>query len=163
MSKRPSMECLRKITFLEGISDELLEKLAAISEEIEYRGQQTIFHEHAPATDVYLVIDGKVSLAVCEPKVGCRQITQAGGGELIGWSPVLGKARLSDTASTLEPTKVVKFSGEELVKLCDENPVFGYQFMRRTAEVLAERLGATRVQLLHACGVTLPEVLVYTD
>jgi CRP-like cAMP-binding protein len=76
---------------------------------------------------------------------------------------VLGRSRLSDTASTATAARLVKFPGDELVKLCDENPEFGYQFMRRTAEVLAERLGATRLQLLHMSGVQLPEAPIYTD
>jgi CRP-like cAMP-binding protein len=163
MSKQPTVDTLRSIAFLQGIADKHLEKLAAISQEVELGQQQTIFHQHEPARDVYLIVSGKVSLAVCEPKVGCRQIMEVRDGELIGWSPVLGRSRLSDTASTATAARLVKFPGDELVKLCDENPEFGYQFMRRTAEVLAERLGATRLQLLHMSGVQLPEAPIYTD
>ena len=163
MSHPTKVDTLRQIEFFHDIADKHLEKLAAASEEVEYPARHAIFHEHEQAKNVYFVVSGSVSLAICDRKVGCRQITEAGPGELIGWSPLMGRPRLSDTATTLTPTKVVVFDGADLLKLCEANVELGYEFMRRTAQVLAERLSATRLQLFEATGMRLPQVAVDTD
>ena len=75
----------------------------------------------------------------------------------MGWSPLVGRPRLSDTATTVTPTKAIVFDAAQLLKLCDEDREFGYQFMSRMAQVLAQRLSATRMQLLHDWGRNLPD------
>lgn len=163
MGGNTTAEKLRAASFFRGFSDEHLEKLAAISHEKSYNAHHAIFRENDPAKDVYFIVQGRVSLAICTPTLGCRRLMEAGAGEIIAWSPMLGRARLTDTATTSTPTEVIVFDGAALQKLCDEDHDLGYQFMRQTARVLAERLGATRAQLLNACGVELPEVVVETD
>ena len=54
-------------------------------------------------------------------------------------------------------------NGKAALKLCAEDPEFGFEFMRRAAQVLAERLAATRMQLLEMGGVRLPEVAIESD
>ena len=41
-------------------------------------------------------------------------------------------------------------------QLCDHDPQFGYELMRRTALALAKRLSATRMQLVNVYGDQLP-------
>lgn len=163
MSEEKRKDALRQMEFFRGFTDEHLERLAAISEEVEFQSHEKIFEEHDPAENVYLIVSGKVSLAICAPKIGCRQIMQASAGDLIGWSPLLGRPRLSDTAQTMAPTKAIVFSGTKLMTMCEEDHELGYQFMLRTARVLTERLGATRIQLLNAGAASLPEVHLESD
>ena len=163
MSDKTRTEMLRQMDFFHDFTDEHLQRLAAICEEAEFQTHQQVFQEHDPADQVYLVVSGKLSLVICAPKVGCRQITEATPGELVGWSPLLGRPRLSDTATALAPTKLLMFNGSELLKLCDDDHELGYRFMKKTAMVLGERLGATRVQLFNACGLNLPQVHLESD
>lgn len=163
MSEKTRAEMLRQMDFFHEFTDEHLQRLAAISEEAEFQSHQQVFQEHDPADQVYLVVSGKLSLAICAPKIGCRQIAQATPGELVGWSPLLGRPRLSDTATALVPTKLLRFNGSELLKLCDDDHELGYRFMKNTATVLGERLGATRVQLFNASGSNLSQVRLESD
>lgn len=122
-----------------------------------------MFQEHEPAKEVFLITSGKVALVICNAGIGCRQIMEVKAGDLIGWSPLLDRPRLSDTARTLTRVEAIAFDGGKLLQLCDENPQFGYQFMRRTAKVLAERLNAVRWQLVDLQGTNLPEVALESD
>lgn len=163
MSEQSVLESLRNVQFFHDIGDDHLERVAAISRPVEYPAHVEIFQENDLAEDVFAIVSGRVSLMICNPKVGCRQLMEATGGDLIGWSPLVERPRLSDTARTIEPTKAIAIDGERVLKLCREDPELGFEFMWRAAKVLAERLSATRMQLLDISGVHLPLVAVESD
>ena len=163
MSEATILETLRAVEFFQGIADEHLERLAKIAEAVEYPAQSNIFRENDVAKYVYLIISGRVSLAICDPKVGCRQLMEVGPGELIGWSPLVARPRLSDTAQTITPTKALAIDGEQALALCREDTQFGFDFMHGVAKVLAQRLSATRTQHLKMSGFQLPDVQIESD
>ena len=163
MSEQVNLDTLRRSTFFQNVADDHLAPLAEISRIVEYPTKKTMFGEFDQANDVYIIVSGEVSLVVCEPKVGCRQLTTVHTGELLGWSPLLKRGRMSATAVTLTPTKAIVIDGEKLTDLCKKEPSLGCEFMTRTAQVLAERLFATRVQLLELSGVHLPQVTLESD
>jgi CRP-like cAMP-binding protein len=154
---------LRRIAFLHDVPTAHLEQLAAIARAVDIPARCTIFAEHEAAKDVYLIVSGEVSVVACEPAVGCRQLSTLGSGELVGWSPVLERSRLTATAQTLTPTRAIALDGEALRSLCKRNPELGYEFLRRVADVLADRLLATRVHLVKLSGSRLPEVVLESD
>ena len=102
------------------------------------------------AKHVYVILSGEISLAIADPKESVRQIGAVHGGDLMGWSPLVGRMRLYDTARTVTPVKTLEFVGSELMDFCAANPTFGFEFMRRVACVLAERLSGARLQLAGA-------------
>lgn len=163
MSDTKIVEALRSVEFFHDIADEHLERLAKIARPVEFPAHCEIFREHDKPKDVYMIISGQVSLVICEPKVGCRQLMQVGDGQLVGWSPMVGRARLSDTARTLTVTKALAIDGEEALTLCAEDPQFGFEFMHRVAMALAERLSATRLKLLDMSGSQLPDIQIESD
>jgi CRP-like cAMP-binding protein len=145
------------------IAEVHLQRLAENARLVEFPAQRDIFRENDVAKEVYLIVSGRVSLVICRPKIGCRQLMEVGEGELLGWSSLVGRHRLSDTAHTLTPTKTLAFDGQQVISMCKELPDFGFQLMHRVAQVLEHRLNATRLQLLEMCGVHLPDVQVETD
>lgn len=157
------LETFRGLEFFRGIADTHLERLAAIANFVEFPAHTEMFREHEHAKNVYVIVSGRVSLVICQPKVGCRQLVEVGGGELIGWSPLVGRNRLSDTAWTLTPIKALSMEGAEVLELCEKNCDLGFQFMRRASQVLAERLSATRMQLFEMGGSQLPNVQIESD
>jgi len=147
---------VRESRFFRQIPEQHLVNVADICKEVELPVRTTIFEEYELAKDVYVILSGKVSLLIYEPKDSCRQIAIVGEGDLVGWSPLLGRPRLSDTAVTLTPVKALVFDGNELLEFCRANPAFGFEFMRLAASALAVRLSGTRLQLLKMCGNRFP-------
>lgn len=139
---------LRELDLLRSVSDANLHELSKLGEQVQFPAGKIVFRNHEPATHCYVITDGRVSLEVCDSAAGCAQILTVGNGELLGWSPVLGLAKLTATAKANTPTKAIAFSGQQIIDLCEQRPDFGYQFMRCTALALAGRLTATRLQLL---------------
>lgn len=156
-------EELRKLEFFQGMPDEHLQQVASISRHAEFPAHHDVFREYEPAKEVFMITQGKVSLVICAPTVGCRQLMEVGPGELMGWSPLVGQSRLSDTARTLAATKAIAIDGERLLAFCTQEPRFGFELMHRVAKTLTKRLNATRLQLLKMSGLQLPEVQIESD
>jgi CRP-like cAMP-binding protein len=162
MSASDTLPLLRGHAFFEGMDERHLEALAQRCRVVEFPIRSTIFEEFERAKEVYFVVDGQISIAICDAS-GCRQITMVGQGEMLGWSPLIGRSRLFDTARTATKVKALAFDGDDLLAYCRENPEFGFEFMRRTAAVLGDRLAATRIQLLELSGVHFPVVPLESD
>lgn len=156
MAANPTETLVQKSKFFEGIAEEHLAKLADLCQAVEFKERVRLFEQDASAKNVYIILDGQVSLVMCEPSTACRQIAEVGPGELIGWSPLVGRPRLFDTAFTLTEVKALRFDGAALMDYAAANPDFGFEFMKLTATTLAERLTATRLQLLQMCGMHFP-------
>jgi len=154
---------LRTCPFFSGFDDEHLRRLAELGRVEEFPARTTVFEEFALAKDVFVILGGAISLGICEPADVCKQIAVVHTGDLMGWSPLVGRTRLYDSAHTLTTVRALAFNGEELMKFCAANPAFGFQFMHRVACTLAERLSGTRLQLLEMSGVHLPDVPTESD
>jgi CRP/FNR family transcriptional regulator, cyclic AMP receptor protein len=157
------LEELRQSVFFRGIDEAHLTKLSAICRKVDFPARATIFEQYGLAKHVYVILGGEISLAIADPKESVRQIGAVHGGDLMGWSPLVGRMRLYDTARTVTPVKTLEFVGSELMDFCAANPTFGFEFMRRVACVLAERLSGARLQLLELSGMFLPEFPVESD
>ena len=157
------VDLLRGVEVFRGASDDDLRNLVAMAREAEFPKGETIFREYDEAKEVYAIVSGSVALSLCHLKQNCRQIATVADGGLLGWSPLLGRMRLSDTAYTLSPVKAFVFDGAELMNYCEANPKFGFAFMRQAASVLAERLSATRLQLFDVHHMNLPEATLESD
>jgi len=162
MAETDTLKLLQDHDFFTGLDERYLQSLAKMCRIAAFPTQTKIFEEFDRAKEVYFVVDGQIALAICDAS-GCRQITVVSKGDLLGWSPLIGRSRLFDTARTCSKVQALVFDGEELVAFCKSNPEFGYEFMRRAAAVLGDRLSATRVQLLELSGVHLPEFYVESD
>jgi CRP-like cAMP-binding protein len=156
MSEQSILESVRDLGFLHGIADEYLREIAAVARLVEFPEGQLVFREGEPPSSVFLICSGTVSLEISAPGMGCRRIFTVGEGELLGWSALLEQTLRMATARTLTPVRAVELSGSQLLTLCEHNPRFGYELMRRVALQLAMRLSATRMQLLDMFGVEMP-------
>jgi CRP-like cAMP-binding protein len=158
-----TIEELKSIPFLHDLAPEHIQNLASIARVEDYPARSTIFSEHDRAESVYLVVSGEVSIVAFEPGVGCRQLTTVGKGEILGWSPMLERGRFTATAQTQIPTRVVVWAGSALRALCRKDTELGYEFMRRVADLLADRLLSTRLHMLKLRGIELPKVRLESD
>ena len=152
MSENDLMAKLREMEFLEGVSDEHLQRLIDVARPVEFAEDAVIYREGDPASEVYLIVSGAVSVEICAPGVGCRRILTLNSGDLLGWSAILEQSRLTATARAMTPVEAIEFNGRQILALCEHDARFGYAFMRRAALAIARRLSATRVQLLDVFG-----------
>ncbi len=149
-------EILSGLRFLHDIDEASLKAIASVAEIQQFPTGAVVFREGMGHPRIYVIIEGSVAL---EMRVGGRQtkrLQTVGEGELLGWSPLLGSIEMTATARALVPTRAVSIDAAQLIALCEHNPRFGMQFMRRTAQALSNRLAATRLQLMDVYNQELP-------
>ena len=88
-----------------------------------------------------------IALEIAAPGHTFRVQTLFSGDEL-GWSALLMGRGKHFQARTLERVDALAFEGSELLGACNADTNFGYTLMQRLLAVVAERLQATRLQLL---------------
>ena len=152
MSQQEIVEKLREVSFLHDVEEQHLTEVAKISTERFCENAEVVFREGEPAEYVYFCVSGTISLEICAAGTGCQRVLTLGPGELIGWSALLDHSRLTSTARATRSTALIKTHARQLGALCDHNPEFGLEIMRRTSLALAKRLSAARLQLLDVFG-----------
>ena len=69
---------LRSVPIFDGLSDESLERIAAIASEVEFPAGQVVIEARTPGSGMFVILDGRVS-------VHARGVdTELGPGEVIG-------------------------------------------------------------------------------
>ena len=142
----PTAANLGRQQFFRGIPWPQLEALAAVAACADFAAEEVIFREGEEANRFFLLLSGKVALETTA--VARRvQLQTIGVGEALGWSWVFPPFQWQFTARALEPVHAFFFHAPTLRQRLDEDPILGHAVMRRVAEVLLERLQATRSRL----------------
>jgi len=149
MKNNDLIKVLNDVFFLHDVDPVHLEQIASIAQICDFDAHEVVFREEQTAEDVYLVVSGKLALELSPSTVYRKHLVDVGPGEMLGWSSLVENPRFAATAIAIEPTRLVRVDGQRLRKICDDDPRFGYEFMRRTMRALAKRLTATWSQLSH--------------
>jgi CRP-like cAMP-binding protein len=146
------METLKPIVaghpFLRSLPSAYLEVLLGHAQERDFRPGEVIFSEGEVADRFYLIARGKVVLESNAAPRGYLAVQELGDGEVLGWSWLFPPYVWHFQARAVEPTATVAFNGAHLLVQCERNPEFGYDLMKRLAQVLIRRLQATQKQLV---------------
>lgn len=139
---------LKSHKFFDGLSEKAIEKLANCAAEVQFYAGQVIFKDGDPANRFYIVLSGKISLEVEVPGKANLEVQQLTDGELMGWSWLFEPKTWHFNARAIEFARAIVFDADKLLEIFDEDPTFGLDFVRRMSKVLAERLTASRLQMI---------------
>lgn len=104
---------LQEIDEFEEIPTEQLSHIASITEEIEYEPDTTIIRQDEPAEALYLVLEGKVRLH----RDGHDIMVVEDKGDFGLWSLFDKEQPNIATATTIEPTRLLKIDREEFYEI----------------------------------------------
>ena len=142
--------------YFRGMKANHLALLSERAREVRFKAGEIIFHEGEPANQFYLVESGKVALVAHEPSATDLPIQVVNPGEVLGWSWLFPPFVWHLQARAVEPTRLIALDGAHLLITAERDPEFGYDLMKRVAQVVIHRLQATRKQLcqeLFHCSV----------
>jgi CRP-like cAMP-binding protein len=111
-----------------------------------------LFREGQPADRFFVLREGRVALEIDAPGRGPIVIQTLGEDDVLGYSWLFPPYRWRFDARAIEPARALALDGQCLRGRCDEDPVLGYEMMKRFAGIALERLQATRLQLLDVYG-----------
>jgi CRP-like cAMP-binding protein len=129
---------------LRGLGEVHLQRLAAIAGPKECHAGATLFREGDDSTVIFVLLSGEVSLEVSMRDRSPTAVYAAGPGELLGWSPVLGRHAMTATAKVMTPSRLAVLEVARLNALIQQDPQFGVAFLKQLALIVSGRLSATR-------------------
>jgi CRP-like cAMP-binding protein len=156
MNETVTPELLRSLAFLAPATDDELRVLVPVTRIEHHTADTVLFREGDQLPHVFIITAGTVALEINGVDRRPRRFQTVAPGELLGWSPLLGSGPMTASARALTDVKVVAIDAKAVLDLCDQDPKFGFQFMRRTAAAIAARLSSTRLQLLDVYRHELP-------
>jgi CRP-like cAMP-binding protein len=135
-------------SFLKDLSKPQLAVLSKIATTAQFKAGKPIFLQGESADRFFLIGQGRVSLDYGLPRKRHVQIQTIGPGEALGWSWLAKPYRWQFSATAIDDVTVSFFRVADLRQQCMRDPKLGYAIMERVAQVLMERLQATRHKLL---------------
>jgi CRP-like cAMP-binding protein len=136
--------------FFKGLSPAHVQMLAGSAMLTSFKAGELIFQEGEMANRFYLIRDGKVVVEAPRREREPVVIQTIGAGEVLGWSWLFAPYYWHFDARAIEPTRAIFFYGTRLREYAEQDHSFGYELMKRTAELVIVRLQAERKRLLES-------------
>jgi CRP-like cAMP-binding protein len=147
-----STELLNRFALIEGFSEDQIQILRPLIEDVDYQTDQVIFKQGDRADFLYFVLEGKVSIQFNPDDGPVLCVAELNEGDVFGWSAALSSECYTSSAVCTDRGVFIRMEGQELRKLCQEHPETGILILNRLAGVIAQRLRGTHekvVELLH--------------
>jgi CRP-like cAMP-binding protein len=139
---------LGELRFSAALPPDVLQRIAASAKLCGHSAGAVLFREGGQNDRLLIVCIGRVALEIFVPGRGNIRILSLGPGDMVAWSSLLSGGRMTTSAVAVEDTQIVSISAADVLAACESNHTFGYVLMRQLAKALADRLVATRLQLL---------------
>ncbi|HTS00946.1 MAG TPA: cyclic nucleotide-binding domain-containing protein [Thermoanaerobaculia bacterium] len=134
--------------FLSGLTPPQIATVAGCARNERFEAGQFLFHEGEEANHFFIIRHGKVAVDVAAPPRGGITIQTVADGEILGWSWLVPPYRWRFSAQAKELTRTIALDARCLRQKCEEDHELGYELLKRFADVVGQRLDATRIQLL---------------
>lgn len=134
--------------FLQGLQPQQVDLIVGCASNVRFEPGEFVFRAGDEANHFYVVRTGHVSVEVIAPQHGAITIETVGEGDLLGWSWLIPPFQWHFDARALNLTRAIALDARCLRGKCDADPALGYELLKRFAQVMEQRLEATRLQLL---------------
>ena len=148
-----TIQTLSKFPIFQGLTDDELERTAALCREEVYEAGTVVHEEGSTAQHFYIVQEGEVTLELgleLQPYASTRRTTieVVTKGQAFGWSSLVEPHIRTLSSKCTERTRVIVFQGSELLDLFDSEPHIGYKITASVANIVGSRLRDTRQKLM---------------
>lgn len=143
---------LEQQPFFAEMTEADLTLITSCARNVRFQAGESIAREGAPADSFFLIREGRVAMRIPTPQGGPLTIETLDAGEVVGWSWLLPPHVWHFDATAVTPVRALAMDGRCLRDKCDADPRLGYDLMKRFSLIMAERLTATRLQLMDLYG-----------
>ena len=134
--------------FFAGLDPDSLATVTGCASNVKFDAGQTVLKEGEEANQFYIVRHGRIAVEAFSPTGGPLVIQTVEEGDILGWSWLVAPYKWRFDARALELTRAIALDGKCLREKCEKNHDLGYELLKRFANIIGERLDATRLQLL---------------
>jgi len=138
--------------FFSGLDAAYLDLLVGCASNVHFVNGDFLFHEGDAADHFYVVRAGRVALELTVPGRAPVVIQTLQAGDVIGWSWLFPPYLWQFDARAMDTIRATAFDGKCLREKCQANHDLGYELAMRSANIMLQRLQATRLQMLDLYG-----------
>lgn len=142
------VEVLKEHPFFRDLDANTLKVLAACATEATFQPGTFLFREGEEADRFFVIRRGRIALELNVPGLGSQIIQTLREGDVVGWSWLFPPYRWHFDGRVVELVRAIVFDGKCLQAVFEQDPRLGYEMMKRFAQIIVQRLQATRLQLL---------------
>lgn len=130
------------------LAPETQERLARLGTMVDFAADEVILQEGDEATELGILISGRLALRTLVPERGPVTILSVEPGDVFGWSAILPATRAQSTVVATEPSRALVIEGARLRAALKDDHALAASLYPRVLQAVARRLRATRLQLL---------------
>ncbi len=134
--------------FFKDLGASHLATLVGCASNVKFEAGEFIFRERQLAERFYVIRHGQVAVETFIPGRGPITIETIQADEVLGWSWLFAPFKWHFDARAVTLVRALALDGTCLRGKCEKDPAFGYEIMKRFAEVVVRRMEATQLQLL---------------
>ncbi|MGA7770641.1 MAG: cyclic nucleotide-binding domain-containing protein [Candidatus Sulfotelmatobacter sp.] len=134
--------------FCKDLETYYIDLLTSCASNIRIEKDFYLFREGGEANHFYLIREGKAALEARAPARPPLIVETVSEGEMLGWSWLVPPYRWRFSARAVEPVRAIAVDGKCLRTKCEKNPHLGYELLKRTVEIVGQRLEASCFRML---------------
>jgi CRP-like cAMP-binding protein len=134
--------------FGSDLAPQTQERLAKLGEIQDFEAEEVILHEGQEATEMGILISGRLALRTLVPERGPVTILSVEPGDIFGWSAVLADTKAQSTVVATERSQALVIEGAKLRAALKDDHALAVSLYPRVLQAVARRLRQTRLQLL---------------
>jgi CRP-like cAMP-binding protein len=146
---KPELDALKKTRFFDDYSEKQLETIAGMSSIKEFKVKEILFEQYDELSDVYVLLEGCLSLGISLAKEKRIHLGTLEEGQLFSWSAVFSPYISTAWVMATCPTKVLAIEAKNLNLEFEKDCEFGLKTMTKIAQTISRRLSDTRFQLMN--------------
>jgi len=143
---------LEQHPFFAGMAVAQREYLAGCASNMRFDAGEFVLREGGDADAFYMIRHGTVAIELHAPGRDSIILQTLHDGDVLGSSWIVPPYKWSFDARAVQLTRLVSLDAVCLRGKCEEDPVMGFDLMKRFVPVLAERLHAAQLQLIDMYG-----------
>jgi CRP-like cAMP-binding protein len=143
---------LQRHAFTRDLSEAHLDQLALCVRSITYPEGAFVFREGGDASELYLILEGRVALEQYVPGRGVVQLESLDANDILGLSWMLPGGRWILDARATEPAELIAVDARCLQARMEQDSTLGFALSKQLIQALYQRLERTRLQRLDVYG-----------
>ena len=143
----------KEIKFFEKYTEEQLHKIASVSSVKEFRVKEIIFEQYDELRELYVLLQGSLSLGISLPKDKRIHLGTIEEGQLFSWSAIFPPYISTAWVMAVTPARVIAIDARKLNAEIEQDCDFGFKTMSKIAQTISHRLSDTRFQLMNQLNV----------
>jgi len=137
------INALESVPLFARLTNEEIQSIVDKGDLIELDGNEVLFEEDSEGRDIYLLVDGKITIESIIPGASIQKTKEfytMKPNDVIGEFSYVDSAPRSATARAKRPSKLLHIRADALDALFEENKALGYKFMTNIAKTLCGRI-----------------------